>query len=163
MIALKIILSTIFAFIILAIPAALFWSIISWIFSWSEGQIKIKFKDFVELYNLDSSKCKLGDYNPKCRKESYHSSWDSYLTFKLNYIDFCRYKVWKYNVEKRNKQQRAQAEFQEILSQFKGTNWEYKNPAVICECEPEERKKMHDVVMAAIRKLGYDVEENKEE
>ena len=126
MIALKIILTTIIAFIILAIPATLLWCTISWACAWFDADVKIKFKDLVELYTLDPSRWTLGDYNPKCYKSKSYSTWNPYLTFKLSYIDFFRYKFWKYNLERRKKQQRAQADLQNILESF-GVDTEINN------------------------------------
>jgi hypothetical protein len=93
----------------------LIWHTISWVFSLTEADVKIKFKDLVELYNADPTRWTLGDYNPKCRKSTSYSTWNSHLKFKLNYIDFFRYQIWKYNLKKHDKQQKAQADLQNIL------------------------------------------------
>ena len=118
MIVLKIILTTIIVFIILAIPATLLWCTISWACVWFDADVKIKFKDFVELYTLDPSRWILGDDSPKCYKSKSYSTWSPYLKFKLSYIDFYRYQFWKYNLERRKKQPRAQADLQNILESF---------------------------------------------
>lgn len=155
MIALKIILTTIIAFIILAIPATLLWCTISWACAWFDADVKIKFKDLVELYTLDPNRWTLGDDSPKCYKSKSYSTWNSYLKFKLSYIDFYRYKFWKYNLERRKKQQRAQADLQNILESFGVSEESYalrnkKNPAITIE-DPTPDKSITKHIIAHLK------------
>ena len=151
MIALKIILTTIIVFIILAIPATLLWCTISWACAWFDADVKIKFKDLVELYTLDPSRWTLGDDSPKCYKSKPYST----LKFKLSYIDFFRYKFWKYNLERRKKQQRAQADLQNILESFGVSEESYtlrnkKNPAITIE-DPTPDKSITKHIIAHLK------------
>ena len=107
--------------IIIGIPIALIWSIIDWAYTLKSGRPWLKFKEFIKLYNIDSGKWDIGSSTPKCAKVT-RPYWNSdYIYFRLNYIDFYRYKLWKFNRQRQNRKEYARKQCMEALEAFNKT------------------------------------------
>lgn len=102
--------------LVVGIPIALIYSV--WLWTQSLGSEKpwIKFKDFIKLYNASPDKWDIyHDGNPLLRT-SPDGQWNkTYVYFKFHYIDYYRYRLWKYNSKRQKQKQRAQKAYVEAM------------------------------------------------
>ena len=103
--------------IIVGVPILLIWSLWTWKETLGSEKPWIKFKDFVKLYNADPDRWNIKYRNNPELCTSDVRNWPrTYAYFKFNYIDLYRYKLWKFNMERQNKKQRAQKTYEEAMT-----------------------------------------------
>lgn len=112
------VLGAIIIVLLVGIPIALIWSIMEWAYHLESSRPWLKFKDFIMLYEADPDKWNLADSVPQCKKnESPHWGW-SYIYFKFNYIDFYRYKFWKWNTKRQKNKEYAREQYEAMLKEI---------------------------------------------
>lgn len=98
---------------ILFIITALLIPIISWSMEVYANEPYIKFEQFLELYNKDSSKWELGGGHVRFNKGYY---FNQFFNFKL--IDYYMYRHWKRKLDKTQKEEKLQKIYDEIFKEI---------------------------------------------
>lgn len=82
------------------------------------GTNLIKFKSFKSFYNINPCKWELHiDYVNYLKPAGYYS-YDR-VKFRFNFIDYYRYRLWKYNLETQKRKAKYYKEYQDVLEEIK--------------------------------------------
>lgn len=158
MIWLKAILDLIIIVITFSIPIIFIWSIYKWVQTLGHNKAPIKFKEFLQSYKDKPDKWSLdywGSSNPILHTPR------EYIYCKFNYIDYCKYCVWKWNEDRRSKKEYSRHQrdkFTAILNDELR-----KTPAVIIEDPTPDKSITKHIITHLKDTFGEDkVKVNKE-
>ena len=127
-------------------------SIWNWKRNLGRDKAPIKFKEFLQLYNDDPSKWRLDNWwagsNPRLETSR------EYIYCQFNYIDYCRYRFWKWNINRRNKKEHARQQRDRVVAML---NEELrKTPTIIIEDPTPDKAAIKHVIKYLKNTFGED-------
>ena len=75
----------------------------------------IKFDDFIALYNANPQKWDISRDTPRCATDARDYWGPTYVRFKLHYIGYCRYQLWKFMKNRQQAKERQRQEYEKAL------------------------------------------------